>query len=177
MVLARPDGLENASRVILPGVGSFGHGMQQLRERGFEGPLRDRVVKAGIPLLGICLGMQFLTTRGWEGGATEGLNLIPGDVRRFSPSDSSIRIPHIGWNDVYVAHPSPLFDGIPEGSDFYFVHSYHVTDCEECNVLARTDYCGGFVSAIAKDLVFGVQFHPEKSQQLGFRLLRNFLAI
>src|SRR2546426_7627459 len=99
-VLSDPRGLETVSRVILPGVGSFQHGMDQLRVRGFEEPVKDRVVASGIPLLGICLGMQFLATKSWEGGETRGLDIIPGEVRRFAPTDSATRVPHMGWNEV-----------------------------------------------------------------------------
>jgi glutamine amidotransferase len=176
VVFSKPEGLARMSRVILPGVGSFRHGIATLRERGFEAPLRE-VVDAGVPLLGICLGMQFLATRSWEGGESPGLGIIPGDVQRFESPDPSFRIPHMGWNEVRFVRPSPLFEGIPDGADFYFVHSYRLGDSTNGSVIGRTAYGGSFVSAIEAGRVFGVQFHPEKSQQLGFRLLRNFLAI
>jgi glutamine amidotransferase len=177
VVLSDPGGLGRVGRVILPGVGNFRHGMEQLRQRGFEQVLREEVVAQQIPLLGICLGMQYLSTRSWESGETKGLGLIPGEVKRFQPADPSVRVPHVGWNEVRFTTPSPLFEGVPDGSDFYFVHSYHFTDVAPGDTAARTEYAGGFVSAVAHDLVFGVQFHPEKSQKLGFKVLQNFLSL
>jgi len=176
-VLTTPAELPRMSRVILPGVGNFRHGMGQLRQRGFGEALREQIVDKEIPLLGICLGMQYLCTRSWESGETAGLDLVHGEVKRFQPDDPAVRVPHIGWNEVRFTGPCPLFEGIPDGSDFYFVHSYHFTDCAPGDTAARTDYAGGFVSAVSHGRVFGVQFHPEKSQKLGFKLLQNFLSM
>ena len=171
-----PKDLESASRIILPGVGVFAEAMRRLNERGYVDALHEQVVGKKIPILGICLGMQLLASRGVEGGDTNGLGLIEGEVRRLEPPSSEIRLPHVGWNEV-VHEGSPLFQGIPSGRDFYFVHSYHLKPVRGQDVASRTPYCGMFVSAVSNELVFGTQFHPEKSQKAGFQLLRNFLSI
>jgi glutamine amidotransferase len=169
--------LRSASHIILPGVGSFRDAMFQLRQRNLDGLLRE-LVQSGAPFLGICLGMQLMASRGEEGGQTAGLGIVPGAVKRLESDDPQTRIPHVGWNEVSMARENTLFEGIPLGRDFYFVHSYHFVCEEPTHVLARTPYCGGFVSAISSGpSVFGVQFHPEKSQRAGFQLLRNFIAI
>lgn len=171
-----PADLDRASRIILPGVGTFADGMKNLRDRGYEGPLREQVLRNRIPFLGICLGMQLLAGRGDEGGETAGLGFIPGDVRRLDPGAARERIPHVGWNEV--DHPGTgLFCGLAPRCDFYFVHSFVVVPSSPADVLARTPYCGGFVSAVARENVSGVQFHPEKSQKAGFQVLRNFLGL
>lgn len=168
--------IERASYIILPGVGAFADGMRNIRERGLDHVLGEHVVEKGVPFLGICLGMQLMATRGKEGGDTNGLGWVDGEVRRLEPIESGTRIPHVGWNEVIFVQASPLFDGIPSGKDFYFVHSYHLVCSREEDILARTPYCGGFVSAVGKGNILGVQFHPEKSQRVGFQLIRNFLA-
>jgi imidazole glycerol-phosphate synthase subunit HisH len=175
LVTADPAALAGADRIILPGVGAFPDGMAHLRERGFDSALREQTAQ-GIPLLGICLGMQLLADRGWEVRETAGLALVPGEVRRLEPSNGDARIPHIGWNEVSLDRKCALFDGIESGTDFYFVHSYHFVCADRAAIVARTDYCGGFTSAVARGTVFGVQFHPEKSQRRGLQVLRNFLA-
>ena len=177
VVTDRAAGIENATHIVLPGVGAFGDGIRNLRARGLDEILREHAVVGGIPFLGICLGMQLLGSRGYEGGVTEGLGWIEGEVRRLEPPGEDQRIPHIGWNEVAFTRASPLFSGVDTGHDFYFVHSYHLACHDKEDVLAVTPYCGGFVSAIARGRIFGVQFHPEKSQRLGFQVLRNFLAL
>jgi glutamine amidotransferase len=173
-----PGKLKAASRIVLPGVGSFTDGMENLLEMGWASALREAAMEDRIPLLGICLGMQLLAEKGEEGGTVEGLKLIPGEVRRFVPEDSSTRIPHVGWNEVWKASGSQcLFEGIPDGSDFYFVHSYHFIPRRKEHILATTPYCGNFVSAIGAGNIFGVQFHPEKSGRPGFQILKNFLNV
>jgi glutamine amidotransferase len=175
-VAQSPVDLERAARIILPGVGTFSAGMKNLRDRGFESALHEQAIQKRIPLLGICLGMQLLADRGDEGGEASGLGFIPGDVRRLDPGAAHERIPHVGWNEV--DHPgSGLFSGLAPSRDFYFVHSYIVVPSSPTDVLARTPYCGSFVSAVARENVYGVQFHPEKSQKAGFQLLRNFLEL
>lgn len=167
--------LVHADRIILPGVGAFPDGMANLRERGLDDALR-RHAADGIPLLGICLGMQLLAERGWELRETEGLGLVPGEVRRLQPSNGDTRIPHVGWNEVALERECALFRGIDSGSDFYFVHSYYLDCADPAAIVGRTAYCGRFPSAVARGNVFGVQFHPEKSQKRGFQVLRNFLS-
>ena len=170
-----PADLEEGERIILPGVGAFPDGMRHLRERGFVEPLRAQVA-LGIPLLGICLGMQLLADEGLEGERTPGLALVPGTVRRLQPVNGE-RVPHVGWNEVERPTASPLFAGVPDAGNFYFVHSYYFEPADPGVATGWTPYCGRFVSAVARGNVYGVQFHPEKSQKLGFAVLRNFLAL
>ena len=177
LVTDRAEDIEKATHLILPGVGAFPDGIRNLKQRSLDEILRDQVVGGQIPFLGICLGMQMLATRGWEGGETEGLGWIEGEVQRLEPLGEDTRIPHIGWNEVALTRPSALFAGVDSGRDFYFVHSYHLVCHDKEDVLAMTPYCGGFVSAVTCGQIFGVQFHPEKSQRLGFQVLRNFLAL
>lgn len=174
-VAREPSLLPRAARVVLPGVGSFAAGMAVLRERGWVEALRDLVANRPRPLLGICLGMQMLAETGAEGGETEGLGLIPGRVDRIAAAPGE-RLPHIGWNEVRPTRTSPLFAGIPSGTDFYFVHSYVMTGSGDA-ILAEASFGGGITVAVNRGSVFGVQFHPEKSQRAGMRLLKNFLAL
>ena len=168
--------IHHASHIILPGVGSFSDAMHNLRQRSLDVILAECVLAKGTPFLGICLGMQLLATKGWEGGETQGLCLIEGEVRRLEPSGGDTRIPHVGWNEVHHVVSSPLFKDVPSRKDFYFVHSYHFCPRHAEDAIARTPYCGGFVSAVAHGRIFGTQFHPEKSQKFGFQILRNFLS-
>lgn len=178
VVTSDPAELERGNHLILPGVGAFGDAMSQLEARGLVEPLRELAGKRGIPFLGICLGMQLMGTRGEEGGERAGLGLVAGTVTRLVPTQTDPRVPHIGWNEVHHAKPSPLFDGIPSGKDFYFVHSYHFANDRDDSVVARTPYCGQFTSVIqGGPVMFGVQFHPEKSQRVGRKLLENFMAM
>lgn len=177
IVTDRPEDLARATHVVLPGVGAFPDGSRHIRERGLDQAIREQSVDRGIPLLGVCLGMQLLASLGEEGGHTEGLGLVPGVVRRLEPDSPEVRLPHVGWNEVSLAQESPLFAGIADGTDFYFVHGYHLVADDAGSVVARTPYCGGFTSVVSRGSVHGVQFHPEKSQRAGFQLLRNFLAL
>jgi|SRR4051794_1461722 glutamine amidotransferase len=173
-----PVGLERADRIVLPGVGAFPDAVRNLRARGLADALSKQVLENGAPFLGVCLGMQLLAAVGHEVETTEGLGWIDAEVRRLQPTANGERVPHIGWNEVDVSiDDHPLFAGIAPRADFYFVHSFHVACREPADVLATTPYCGDFVSAIARDNVFATQFHPEKSQQHGLRLLRNFLEL
>ncbi|OEU64105.1 MAG: imidazole glycerol phosphate synthase, glutamine amidotransferase subunit [Desulfobacterales bacterium PC51MH44] len=176
VVTGKARDFECADYIILPGVGAFANAMHQLRQRSLDAVLQKQVIDKQIPFLGICLGMHLMAKKGWEGGETEGLGFIDGEVRHLRPDSSHTRLPHVGWNEVVYVKESSLFNGIRSGKDFYFVHSYHLC-CSEENVIARTPYCGEFVSAISDGLTFGVQFHPEKSQRLGLQVLRNFLSI
>jgi glutamine amidotransferase len=171
-----PDDLVTATHIILPGVGAFPAAMARLTERGLVDVMTEHVVGRGIPFLGICLGMQLLGTEGSEIHDTAGLAWIDGEVGLLTPGPGE-RVPHIGWNEVAPVDDSPLFRGIPPERDFYFVHSYVLRAAKEEDVAARTPYGGGFVSAVQRGLIFGVQFHPEKSQRAGFEVLRNFLSI
>ena len=175
-IVSDPNAIGDASHIVLPGVGAFRDAMSRLESAGWPERLSRAVQMEGIPLLGICLGMQLLADSGEEDGVTDGLHLIPGRVMRLAPA-SDERIPHVGWNNVVPVGDAELFRGIPVGADFYFVHSYHFVPTEAKSELAHTDYCGGFISAVNSASVYGVQFHPEKSSRHGLRLLRNFLAI
>lgn len=168
--------LNGAHGLILPGVGAFKEGMDRLAALGLVETIRE-AVKEGVPLLGICLGMQLLADHGQEGGDSAGLGLIPGEIQRFLPTSSSERIPHVGWNQVNWKGKQEIAEEIPPGTDFYFVHSYHFVPKEESSVAAKTPYCGEFVSAVKRGEVYGTQFHPEKSSRGGFRLLKNFLEL
>lgn len=165
-----------ASRYVIPGVGAFAAGMDALT-RAFWWPLVLAEVAEGKPILGICLGMQLLATIGTEGAVeTEGLDLIPGRVERMAPLDGE-RIPHVGWNEVLIDKPSPILEGIPSGTDFYFTHSYALAPRDDADAIAFTPYAGGFTSVVQRGRVFGVQFHPEKSSRAGLQLLRNFVEL
>jgi glutamine amidotransferase len=177
LVSDQPRDVKQAERIVVPGVGAFPQAMQRLNERGWSDAIREAALTDRIPVLGVCLGMQLLADEGEEVESTRGLGLIPGRIRRIVPGIAKERVPHVGWNEVNPAAPSPLFDGIPAGSDFYFVHSFHFADVDPADVLASTPYAGSFVSAVGRGRVMGVQFHPEKSSRAGFRLLRNFLAL
>lgn len=177
-VAERAADLSRATHLLLPGVGTFAAGIDGLAARGLLDPIRRTVREEGVPILGICLGMQLLAASGDEGGAREGLGLLPGAVRRLAAAGPDERIPHAGWNSVDFADPAcPLFAGIASGTDFYFVHSYHLAPDDPRDVKATTAYAGGFASCVGRGRVFGVQFHPEKSQRAGLALLGNFLAI
>lgn len=169
--------LREADAIILPGVGSFSRGMNNIRRYDLETVLYQQVVEQGVPFLGICLGMQLLASKGWEGGETSGLGWIEGEVKRLQPNGNNVRIPHVGWNEVIFQESATIFTDIPSGKDFYFVHSYHFACTPEQAIIANTPYCGGFVSAVRKNNIIGVQFHPEKSQKVGFKILKNFLSI
>ena len=172
-----PGDLDAADRIVLPGVGAFPDAMRNLRARGLDEALAKQVCDEGAPFLGVCLGMQLMAAVGDEVEPTEGLGWIDARCVRFAPTAADPRVPHVGWNEVTPAADSPLFEGIPPRADFYFVHSFHVECASGHDVLATTPYCGGFASAVHRGLAFGVQFHPEKSQGWGLRLLRNFLAV
>jgi imidazole glycerol-phosphate synthase subunit HisH len=169
--------LGRGGSVILPGVGSFTQGMRNLRVSGMVDALQEYVVERGMPFLGLCLGMQLLATRGEEGGGEAGLGWINGEVARLRPQAEDERIPHVGWNEVVCTRESPLFAGLDGRRDFYFVHSYTLACEDEGDVLASTPYCGGFTSAVEREHVRGLQFHPEKSQRAGFQVLRNFIGL
>jgi glutamine amidotransferase len=174
-VSGREEDIASADRLILPGIGAFDNGARRLRATGLVPLLRTRVVDQGVPLLGICLGMQLLTRRSEE-GEEPGLGWIDGDVVhfRFPEGAPRLRVPFIGWSTIEQCRPTRALHGIPGNAEFYFVHSYHVRCAPEI-VAAQTDYGYPFTSAIEKDNIVGVQFHPEKSQRAGMALLRNFM--
>jgi imidazole glycerol-phosphate synthase subunit HisH len=173
VVAGDPEALDAARGVVLPGVGAFGDGMAQLRARGFLEPVL-RQVEAEKPLLGICLGMQLLFEGSEEMGHHAGLGLLPGKVVRFPEGD--LKVPHIGWNQLQVRQ-DPLLAAIADGSYAYFVHSYYVAAAEPGDVLATTEYGKQFASVVGRGRIWGAQFHPEKSQEVGLRLLQNFARL
>ena len=162
--------LRKAERLVLPGVGAFGACMNALTERGFDDLVRERVA-AGTPLLGVCVGMQMLFEESEEFGTRLGLGLLRGRVRRFS---DDLVVPQVGWNQIQQRVPHPLFDGINDSSFFYFVHSYYCEPLEGEVILGQTDYGVAYASVVARGNLCGVQFHPEKSQATGLRMLSNF---
>ncbi len=168
------DEIAAADGLILPGVGAFGEAVAQLEARRLVNPILRAVHDQGKPLLGICLGMQLLADSSEEHGLHRGLGLVPGAVRRLEPPDG-LRVPHVGWNSISVRQRDPLLAAAQDGDAFYFVHSYHFT-CDDAYVAATTDYGGSVVAAVQTGHVFGVQFHPERSQSKGLALLGNFVA-
>ena len=175
-----PGVVAKADRIVLPGVGAFGdckRGLQSVP--GMREALDETVRVKARPFLGICVGMQLMATRGLEHSVTEGLNWIAGEVVHIKPADEALKIPHMGWNTLDVVTPHKLLDDIPTGRDglhAYFVHSYHFVTKDEANIVARTDYGGPLTAFVAKDNMAGTQFHPEKSQTLGLKLIANFLS-
>ncbi|HTX49870.1 MAG TPA: imidazole glycerol phosphate synthase subunit HisH [Caulobacteraceae bacterium] len=171
-----PETIARADLVVLPGVGAFAACMSALRGRpGVIEAMTAAVKGRGVPFLGICVGMQLLATRGLEFGETPGLDWIEGDVRRIEPSDPACKVPHMGWNSLAGALPGPLFAGLPEGSHMYFTHSFAIFPARAADVAAETDHGGCIAAAVVRGNVAGVQFHPEKSQAAGARLLANML--
>ncbi len=173
----QPASLKTASHIVLPGVGAFSDAMNQIHAMGWHDAIRHEAIQSHVPLLGICLGMQLLADTGCEGGQTQGLGLVPGTVQKLVPDTPQTHIPHVGWNEFHRVQDHPLFEGIADGTDFYFVHSYHFKPASGQHAIGSTPYCGGFVSAVQSDNIFGVQFHPEKSHRPGFRIIENFLNI
>jgi len=176
VVTAEPDVVAQAKRIVLPGVGAFGDCMAGLRSiAGMPEALNEAVIGRRIPFLGICVGMQLLASVGREFGDHQGLDWIDGEVVALAPRDASLKIPHMGWNDVHWVRPHPLFEGIADGADLYFVHSFAFEPRDRAVVVATADYGGAIAAAVARGNIAGVQFHPEKSQTAGMRLLGNFL--
>lgn len=169
-VVRDPGAVDGAGGVVLPGVGAFADAMANLIALGLDAAVR-RAVEAGKPFLGICLGQQLLFDASEEWGLTEGLGIFPGRVRRLP---EGLKVPHMGWNQVEAARPDPLLAGIPDGSSFYFVHSYYVDPAEPDLPLAITDYGVRFASVVGRGKVYGIQFHPEKSSALGLQIIKNF---
>ena len=171
----QPDELKGASKIILPGVGAFGAGMQELHKRDLVTTLK-LAINSGIPYLGICLGMQFLFEKSDEMGEHEGLGILDGYVTRFEPHDD-YKVPHMGWNQLNFKRSNPLFDNINPDSYAYFVHSYYCVPKNTDDVVITADYGTPFTAGVQRDNIFGVQFHPEKSQEVGLQILKNFLDL
>jgi glutamine amidotransferase len=167
--------LDRAEKIVLPGVGAFQDAIAELRQRDLIGPILS-AIDAGKPFLGICLGLQLLFDVSYEDGQHEGLGVIPGEVVRFDLPRGH-KVPHMGWNEVAFASPSPLTEGIASGSHFYFVHSYYVAPKDESVVAGRASYPEPFCAMIRRDNLFATQFHPEKSQRQGLQILQNFAEL
>ena len=172
IVSSEPEDVRRADAIVLPGVGAFGDAMAHLQKRGLADVIREEVT-AGKPFLGICLGLDLLFEESDEHGLHQGLGLLPGRVELIK---TKLKIPHIGWNRIVVHKESRLLAGVPNGSYFYFVHSYVVAPREDSDILCTTEYGCEFVSAVERDNVTAFQFHPEKSSSLGLQILRNFVS-
>jgi len=179
-VTADPDAVRHADRIMLPGVGAFADCKAGLDAvPGMVEALSERVIRGGVPFLGVCVGMQLLASEGREKLVTPGLGWIPGAVERIAPADPGLKIPHMGWNTITVTRPHALLAGIadgPAGLHAYFVHSYHLRTDDPATLVATTDYGGPLTACVGRDNIFGTQFHPEKSQALGLKLIENFLG-
>jgi glutamine amidotransferase len=177
IVSSDPEVVRKADRIVLPGVGAFADCRQGLASYdGLFEAIEERVLQGGVPFLGICVGMQMMATIGREHGHdTKGFDWIGGEVVEMQPNDPDLKVPHMGWNDLEIQVDHPLFDGISTGDHAYFVHSYHLTPNDPSHLLATVDYGGPVTAAVGRDNMLGTQFHPEKSQKTGLRLIANFL--
>lgn len=177
VIIDNPLMLREAEHIVLPGVGAFPDAMRNLTEGGWIEELSRAVQKKEVPILGICLGMQLLADKGWEIRECDGLGFVPGEIILLEQTLEKERIPHVGWNEIEKKNDAPLLDGIRDGANYYFVHSYHFHVKDETHIAAVTPYCGGFASAVSNGNIVGTQFHPEKSQKAGFQLIKNFLGM
>lgn len=171
-IVSDPQQLKTATKVVLPGVGAFGDAMQELTQRGFVDPLREWL-EQDRPFLGICLGLQLLFDRSFEGGEHRGLGVLAGEVLRFDVP-APLKVPHMGWNELQLQKPAPILEGINSGDHLYFVHSYYVAPEDREVVAVEADYGGPFCAMVWRGQLFATQFHPEKSQQVGLQILENF---
>jgi glutamine amidotransferase len=174
-----PREAKDATHLVLPGVGAFGDAMKNLVTAGWDVAIKKNVREKNIPLLGICLGMQLLADKSFEGGEYEGLGLIPGEVIKLHNENpaSTFRVPHIGWNEIQKKKEHVLLNKLESETDFYFVHSYFFNTASSADVLSTTQYGLDFPSIVGRDKIMGVQFHPEKSSKAGFQIIKNFLTI
>jgi len=174
-ISSRPEDIATAEKLVLPGVGACGDAVDELRRRELVAPLRDHI-ESGKPFLGICLGLQMLFDVSYEGGEHEGLGVLPGKVVRFE-LPNGYKVPHMGWNQAQFVNKPPIFNGIDEGTYFYFVHSYYVVPTHQDVTAIQADYGGPFCACVWRDNLFATQFHPEKSQRAGLQVLRNFAQL
>jgi glutamine amidotransferase len=176
-IISRPEEVDEADQLVLPGVGAFADAVATLRERGLDESIRRHVAR-GKPLLGICLGLQILFETGYEDGQHTGLGILKGKCVRFDVDQThGLKVPHMGWNQLTMRKPSPLLKDLPPESSVYFVHGYHVVPQDDSIIATTTDYGGDFVSSIYQDNLMAVQFHPEKSQAVGLKMLANFATM
>ncbi|MGH6829428.1 MAG: imidazole glycerol phosphate synthase subunit HisH [Rhizomicrobium sp.] len=177
LVTAEPEAVRRAERIVLPGVGAFADCMAGLAAvPGLVEALDESVIQKGKPFLGICVGMQLMARIGREFGTHKGLGWIAGEVLPLAPVDPSLKIPHMGWNEIVAVKAHPLFEGLPSSAHAYFVHSFELKPDRDDDLLATADYGGPVVAAVGRDNLVGTQFHPEKSQAVGSRILANFLS-
>ena len=177
VVTSDADVVARADRLVLPGDGAFPACATELRgHKGIYDAMVEAVEVKGRPFLGICVGMQLMATTGHEYSETPGLGWIGGDVVKITPEDARLKVPHMGWNDLVIDNPHPVFDGISTGDHCYFVHSYHFRVANPAERLAHVDYAGDVTAVIGRDTMLGMQFHPEKSQHVGLRMIGNFLT-
>lgn len=177
VVTSDADVVARADRIVLPGDGAFPACVKALKGKGglFDA-LQEAVTVKARPFLGICVGMQLMATLGREYEDTDGLGWIDGEVVKITPSDPTLKVPHMGWNDLVIDTPHPVFEGVETGDHTYFVHSYHFDVAKPAERLAHVDYAGDITAIVGHDTMLGMQFHPEKSQQVGLRLISNFLT-
>jgi glutamine amidotransferase len=176
VVTSDADVVARADRLVLPGDGAFPACATELRgHKGIYDAMVEAVEQKGRPFLGICVGMQLMATTGHEYHDTPGLDWVAGDVVKISPANPALKVPHMGWNDLIIDHPHPIFEGIASGDHVYFVHSYHFRANSTAERLAHVDYAGDVTAVIGRDTMLGMQFHPEKSQDVGLRMIGNFL--
>ncbi|MEI4471193.1 imidazole glycerol phosphate synthase subunit HisH [Frigidibacter sp. MR17.24] len=176
-VTSDPEVVAKADRIVLPGDGAFPACRRALYDRSdLHQAIDEAVTVKGRPFLGICIGMQMLATRGLEHEPTPGFGWIGGEVTRITPADRALKVPHMGWNDLVIDRAHPVLDGIATGDHAYFVHSYHMQVADSADLLAHVDYAGPVTAIVGRGTVIGTQFHPEKSQATGLRLIANFLA-
>ena len=177
VVTSDADVVSRADRIVLPGDGAFPACVKALKGTGglFDA-LQEAVTVKARPFLGICVGMQLMATLGREYEDTDGLGWIDGEVVKITPSDPTLKVPHMGWNDLVIDTPHPVFEGVETGDHTYFVHSYHFDVAKPAERLAHVDYAGDITAIVGRDTMLGMQFHPEKSQQVGLRLISNFLT-
>ncbi len=176
VVTADADLVARADRIVLPGDGAFPACAAALKGHGVFDALREAVEVKGRPFLGICVGMQLMASWGREYSDTEGLNWVSGEVVKIDPKDASLKVPHMGWNDLVLDQPHPVFEGIETGDHAYFVHSFQFQVEDGQTLLAHVDYAGDVTAVIGRDTMVGMQFHPEKSQATGLRMIANFLT-
>ena len=176
VVTSEPDVVAKADRIVLPGDGAFPACRKALSDMGgLAEAIVEAVEKDGKPFLGICVGMQMLATIGHEYEETAGFDWISGEIVKITPADATLKVPHMGWNDLVIDNPHPVLDGIKTGDHAYFVHSYHMKVSDPAQRIAHVDYAGDITAIVGRDNVVGTQFHPEKSQATGLRLIANFL--
>ena len=176
VICTSPGQLHNVEKIILPGVGAFGDCINTLIRTGFSDALHEAVIINKKPILGICLGMQVMARYGYESGGHNGLGWFDAEVILIEPDDTSLHIPHVGWNNITYSNTNALFDNIPENADVYFAHSFYMKCDNKSDISAVCDYSMEITAAVNKDNIFATQFHPEKSQDIGLRILDNFLS-